>query len=58
MTQVKIFDDVVTSSLENEVNEFLNENNGKIKVCDIKLSSHYNGHLNRIYALVIYETIE
>ena len=58
MKQVKILDSNVTDDLETKVNEFLNENKGKIKVCDIKFTSSYDGRWDKIFVMVIYETIE
>lgn len=57
MKQVKVLEGQFPDKLENKVNEFLNENNGKIKVCDIKFTCSDN-RFRVIYAMVIYETIE
>lgn len=61
MTQIKFFENNdCNASLEKSVNAFLNENKGKIKVCDIKFTpSILPQDLGKIItAIVIYETID
>ena len=53
MTQVKVFE----GNVEKYVNKFLEENDGKINVKDIKYAACANNSYIRWSAMIIYETI-
>ena len=58
MTQVKFFEGI-TSKVEREINEFLQENSDSIKVIDIKHTTVVKTHVNfcTCTAMIIYETL-
>ena len=59
MTQVKLFEEVRKSNIEECVNQFLQENANSIKVVDIKYTTYVpSERLSCAWtAMVIYETL-
>ena len=59
MTQVKLFEEVRKSNIEECVNQFLQENANSIKVVDIKYTTYVpSQRLSCAWtAMVIYETL-
>lgn len=59
MTQVKIFQEVRKSNIEEYVNQFLQENANTIKVIDIKYTTYVPTERSSCAwtAMIIYETL-
>lgn len=59
MTQVKIFQEVRKSNIEEYVNQFLQENANTIKVIDIKYTTYVPSERSICTwtAMIIYETL-